>query len=380
MLKGKWNMRLIITAGLLALPVSAFAVNTEPSGFYAGVGASQIDYSGKVLDAVGGKPEWTAIEFAGGYKHNPYVGVEARLGASTSPDLLYSGLYYRTESANETAKTYLLLGFAGANVKATSGKDLSLSGPSYGAGVGFPVGKHFNFNLEYRQLLDDSSADVRLNALTASLDYRFAASGMSAKSGRSESTHSEPYDQQGFYVGLGIAKITLSVDAPVDEGDLNDYDDEDYSEPDFKWNAVELIGGYSHSPLATVEVRLGTTDNAGEEGVDLTLDYASIYYRPSVRFNKVELYGLLGYSSVRSNFEAEGYYDDEYEEYVDGEKDSERFSGISVGAGVRADITDKLSAGIEYRLLARDELEADEDVDSETWDFTALSANLTYRF
>jgi hypothetical protein len=31
-------------------------------------------------------------------------------------------------------------------------------------------------------------------------------------------------------------------------------------------------------------------------------------------------------------------------------------------------------------LLARDELEADEDVDSETWDFTALSANLTYRF
>lgn len=373
-------MRVILTAGLLTLPVSALAinVNTEPAGFYAGVGVTQIDYSGKTHTSLNEKPDWTALEFSGGYKHSPFVGVESRIGLGGSPELLYGGLYYRTESANDTAKTYLLMGLAGANIKAKSGGDLSLAGPSYGAGVGFPVGRNFNFNLEYRVLVDDSDENVNLNAFTASLDYRFSGGTV----GKYSSSPTQPVnpEDRGFYVGLGVAKIDLSIDEPSEEDDLNeDYeDDEDDGGPDLKWNAVELIGGYSHNPLATVEVRLGTTDNAGGDGVDLTLNYASLYYRPSVKFSKVELYGLLGYSSVGLKFDEESYYDEE--ELIEGEESTERFSGISAGVGVGVSITDKLSAGLEYRLLARDELKGEVAEDDETWDFTALSANINYRF
>jgi opacity protein-like surface antigen len=347
-------MRVIITAGLLTLPVTALAVNTEPAGFYAGIGVSQIDYSGKAHASISEKPDWTALELSGGYKHNPFVGVESRIGVGGSPELLYGGLYYRTESANDTAKTYLLLGFAGANIKAKTGSDLSLAGPSYGAGVGFPVSRNFNFNLEYRVVVDDSDEHVNLNAFTASLDYRF--SGFSGgRSSSSDSGSSSQYinpQDRGFYAGLGIAKIDLKVDEPGYEGDDEEMEeDEGGDEP--SWNAVELIGGYSHSPWATVEMRLGTTDNAGEEGVDLTLNYASLYYRPSISFSQIELYGLVGFSSVRLKFEEDAYY---------------------------ASITEQLSAGLEYRLLVRDDLKGEVDEEDETWDFTAVSANVNYRF
>ncbi|MDR7090541.1 outer membrane beta-barrel protein [Cellvibrio fibrivorans] len=372
-------MRVIITAGLLTLPVTALAVNTEPAGFYAGIGVSQIDYSGKAHASISEKPDWTALELSGGYKHNPFVGVESRIGVGGSPELLYGGLYYRTESANDTAKTYLLLGFAGANIKAKTGSDLSLAGPSYGAGVGFPVSRNFNFNLEYRVVVDDSDEHVNLNAFTASLDYRF--SGFSGgRSSSSDSGSSSQYinpQDRGFYAGLGIAKIDLKVDEPGYEGDDEEMEeDEGGGEP--SWNAVELIGGYSHSPWATVEMRLGTTDNAGEEGVDLTLNYASLYYRPSISFSQIELYGLVGFSSVRLKFEEDAYYDDE--ELIEGETESFSFSGASVGAGVSASITEQLSAGLEYRLLVRDDLKGEVDEEDETWDFTAVSANVNYRF
>ncbi len=360
-------MRAIITAGLLTLPVTALAINTEPAGFYAGVGLSQVDTSSNVdLD-------WTAVEFSGGYKHSPLVGVESRLGIGSSPELLYGGLYYRTESANETAKTYLLLGYAGASIEREAGSDVSLSGFSYGAGIGFPVGRNANFNLEYRVLLDDSDKDISLNAFTASFDYRF--------SGASVGPNAINPEDQGFYAGIGVARIDLKIDESTDGDDIVNEDvDEDIDEedggPDLSWNAIELIGGYSHSPLATAELRLGTTDNVGEEGVDLSLNYVSVYYRPSLNFGKVDLYGLLGYSSVRWTFEEESY---EYDgEVYEGEKESETFSGISLGAGVNASVTEKITVGLEYRLLAREEFE-DEGY-KETWDYTALSANVHYRF
>jgi opacity protein-like surface antigen len=358
-------MRAIIATGLLTLPVTALAINTEPAGFYAGVGVSQIDYSGKTHASLHEKPDWTALEFSGGYKHSPFVGVESRLGLGGSPELLYGGLYYRTESANETAKTYLLVGVAGANIKTSFGDDLSLAGPSYGAGLGFSVGKNGNFNLEYRVLVDDSDEGVNLNAISASWDYRFSGAG---------SVQSFSPEDQGFYLGLGLANIDLKLDESTDEDSVDDEDTD--SEPDISWNAVELIGGYSHNPLATVELRLGTTDNAGAEGVDLSLNYISAYYRPSFNLGKVDLYGLLGYSSVRWTFEAESY---EYDgEVYEGEKESETFSGISLGAGVNATVTEKITLGLEYRLLAREELEGEGYKD--TWDYTAVSANVHYRF
>lgn len=371
-------MRLIMTAGLLALPVSALAINTEPAGFYAGVGLSQVDYSGKTDALLTKKPSWTALELSGGYKHSPYVGLETRLGVGSSPDLLYGGIYYRTESANETAKTYLLVGYSGANIGTDSGDDVSLSGFSYGAGVGFPIGKNLNFNLEYRALLDDSDQDVSLNAFAASVDYRFDGSGIGFKGFGGSSQ----YDG-GFYAGLGLARIDLSIDGPSweeDEFDSGDEEDGDNDAPELEWNAIELIGGYTHSPLATVELRLGTTDNAGEGGVDFTLFYTSIYYRPSVNLGKAKLYGLLGYSAVRSHFQDEPDADtgETYPEEI------EDYGGISAGVGIDISVAKNIDLGLEYRLLARDEVGAEEGEDAsdakQTLEFTAISANVSYRF
>lgn len=367
-------MRLLMTAGLLALPASTLAINTEPAGFYAGAGISQIDFSGKAAASLKEKPDWTAVELSGGYKHSPYAGLEARLGSGSSPDLFYSSLYYRTESANETAKTYLLLGYSAAKI-GTDSKDVSLSGFSYGAGLGFPVGKNFNFNLEYRLLLDDSDENVSLNALTASLDYRFAGTDL----GLSGFGSVQPEDQ-GFYAGLGVAKIDLEIDQPGYEDEFDDEGDEDeyVADEDFSWNAIELIGGYSYSPLATVELRLGTTDNAGKDSVDYTLNYFSVYYRPGVDLGKAQLYGLLGYSSVNNKFEEK---DEETGEVF---KDDEKFSGFSYGIGGAYSVTKNINIGLEYRLLVSDDLYGEDDEElsdyKEAWEYTALSANVSYRF
>lgn len=366
-------MRLLMTAGLLALPVSALAINTEPAGFYAGAGISQIDFSGTAAASLNEKPDWTALELSGGYKHSPYVGLEARLGAGSSPDLFYSSLYYRTESANETAKTYLLVGYSAAKI-GTTAKDLSLSGLSYGAGLGFPIGKNFNFNLEYRVLVDDSNEDVSLNALTASLDYRFSGTDL----GFSGFGKIKP-EGQGFYAGLGVAKIDLNIDEPSYEEDANvggDIDEGGNWDP--SWNAIELIGGYRYGPLATVELRLGTTDSEGNDFFEQTLNYVSVYYRPSVDLGKAQLYGLLGYSSLNSKFEET---DEETGEVF---KEDDTFSGFSYGVGGAYSITENINIGLEYRLLVSDDLEDEDDEGSsdyeETWELTALSANVSYRF
>ncbi|HTF97796.1 MAG TPA: outer membrane beta-barrel protein [Cellvibrio sp.] len=383
-------MRKIMTVGLLALPVSALAINTEPAGFYAGTGLSQIEFSGSSDE----DPDWTALELSGGYKHSPYVGVETRLGFGSSPDLMYGGLYYRTESANETAKTYLLLGFGGANIEAESGDDFSLSGISYGAGIGFPVARNLNFNLEYRVLVDDSGEDVSLNALTASLDYRFSGGGDFPGFGFGDTKA----EGQGFYAGLGVAKIDLKIDEPSFEGDSDiedDFgDDEDFDEGDEEdieeggdwdpsWNAIELIGGYSHGPLATVELRLGTTDNGGTGYFDHTLNYVSLYYRPAVDFGKAQLYGLFGYSSVNNKTKET---DDETGEVF---KDDEKMSGLSYGVGGAYSITENLNIGLEYRLLVSKDFSEEDYLDPDdeelqkyevTWEYTAFSANINYRF
>ena len=357
-------MRVLVGAGLLVLPVAALAINAEPAGFYTGVGAAQVVArgSGSGTD----KPEWTAVEILGGYKQSPYAGLEARLGAGSSPDLLYGGLYYRTESANDTAKTYLLLGYAGASV-GDSEDDVSLSGFSYGAGVGFPVGDNFNINLEYRMLLDDSSEDINLSAFSLNLDYRFPGTDLGFKGFSGVDT---PMQEPGFYAGLGLAQIDYTVDYRDPEDDEGSEDeDEDSGAPELSWNAIELIGGYSHSPMATLELRLGTTDDGGQGGTELTLNYASIYYRPTANLGTVQLYGLLGYSSVQFKFTDEP-------DIETGEVESETFtdSGVSFGGGLSLLASQNWQLGLEYRLLMRDK------EDGETAELKAVAANISYRF
>lgn len=165
----------------LSLPMVAVAGDNTTGGFYLGGGAADV----KMSFDEGGSLDWTAVEVIGGYKRNPFVGGEARLGYGSEDglDLLYNSLYYRTESSNDTAKTYLLLGYTFGVLKfdGDSGEDdtVSLNGFSYGAGVGFTVTSRLNFNLEYRVILDGdakydgASENVELSGVSLNVDYRF---------------------------------------------------------------------------------------------------------------------------------------------------------------------------------------------------------------
>lgn len=170
-----------LAAVALSLPMVAVAGDNNVGGFYVGGGAADV----KMRFDEGGSFDWVTAEVVGGYKHNPFVGGEARLGYGSDDglDLLYSSFYYRTESSNDTAKTYLLLGYTLGSVMfdADAGEDdtVSLNGFSYGAGVGFVINSRLNFNLEYRMIIDgDSKWDgytegIELSGVSLNVDYRF---------------------------------------------------------------------------------------------------------------------------------------------------------------------------------------------------------------
>jgi opacity protein-like surface antigen len=170
-----------LAAVALGLPLVAVAGDNLSSGFYVGGGVADVKLS---VDR-GGSRDWMTGEILGGYKHSPFVGGEARVGygSENGSDLLYTSFYYRTESANDTAKTYLLFGYTLGQEKRDSepGKDntVDLNGFSYGVGVGFPVSSQLNFNLEYRMILDGKSKveknkrNVELSGASINVDYRF---------------------------------------------------------------------------------------------------------------------------------------------------------------------------------------------------------------
>lgn len=174
-------MKIWLAAVALSLPMVAVAGDNSSGGFYLGGGAADV----KMRFDEGGSLDWTTGELLGGYKLNPYVGGEARLGYGSEDgmDLIYNSLYYRTESSNDTAKTYLLLGYTFGMVKldADSGDDdtVDLNGFSYGAGVGFTINPRLNFNLEYRVILDGDykydgeKESVELSGVSINVDYRF---------------------------------------------------------------------------------------------------------------------------------------------------------------------------------------------------------------
>ncbi len=166
---------------LMGMPAVVVAGDNTTGGFYLGGGAADL----KMRFDEGGSSDWTIGEILGGYKHNAFVGGEARLGygSENGVDLVYSSIYYRTESTNDTAKTYLLFGytFGQAMLDVGPGQDdtMSLNGFSYGAGVGFPVTNSLNFNLEYRMVLDgdvkyeDESLGLEFSGVSVNVDYRF---------------------------------------------------------------------------------------------------------------------------------------------------------------------------------------------------------------
>ena len=171
--------RSLLALAVVAMATSAHADNRR--GWYIGGGPGFIDTG--VASGDGGSVGFSAIEFYGGYKLNPYVGGELRLGTGLGDDndsffqyeIPYTAAaYYRVESANQVAKLYGLLGAAVVSIEATSGNSVTSDTPvglSYGAGIGFVIGPRGNLNFEIRQLLNN--ADYELEVVSASYDFRF---------------------------------------------------------------------------------------------------------------------------------------------------------------------------------------------------------------
>lgn len=169
----------LVAALALSAASLAYADTSSSSGFYLGGGISSTKNDSD-------SNTYQPLELFGGYKLSPYVGGEIRAGASSSDTAEISNfesVYYRTESANSVGKTYLLLGYTHANLDRQSG-NYSLSGVSYGAGVGFIINDYFNLNLEYKILVDgsgthhvdqasDESVDMKLTSVSVTVDYRF---------------------------------------------------------------------------------------------------------------------------------------------------------------------------------------------------------------
>jgi opacity protein-like surface antigen len=160
-------MKRIIIALLFLVAAPAFADIHANNGFYLGGGVAQISLSDSSYD-------WTALELVGGYKLNPFVGGEVRLGAASEGDpniTSYMSGYYRVESANDVGKTYLLAGYTYGAVSGDSSDNFS--GFSYGGGVGFVIFETLNLNFEYRILCKDNKNNLDFSSFNVGVDYRF---------------------------------------------------------------------------------------------------------------------------------------------------------------------------------------------------------------
>jgi len=187
-----------IGAALVLLASPALADNQR--GFYAGIGGAVV--TGQARSPYD-EAEMPVVEFSAGYKYNGLLGVEARVGAGlkddrdTSSDYFldeqeaqaglseiereikhYSAVYYRPEITNQVARLYGLLGYAELETQVvrwqgntSSEMGESLSGTSFGLGMGWFVSDRLNFNIEYRQLV--KTDDYRFETYSLQWDYRF---------------------------------------------------------------------------------------------------------------------------------------------------------------------------------------------------------------
>jgi opacity protein-like surface antigen len=173
-------MKKILVAALALSAASTYADTNAFEGFYVGGGVSSVRNTWD-------DNKWTPVEVFGGYKMNPYIGGEIRVGSSSGGDSKitnFESVYYRTESSNSVGKTYLLVGYTHADIEAPTG-NFNFNGFSYGAGVGFVINDQFNLNLEYKVLSNAKGTwypdkfsrvedlSIKLSSVSATVDYRF---------------------------------------------------------------------------------------------------------------------------------------------------------------------------------------------------------------
>lgn len=175
-------MRFLISMALVLLANTAIAqsVFDRLDKFYVGGGLTYIDAN----EVAGEGGNLTSAELIGGYKYTGYLGGEVRLGTGMRGESFedgvesnieyYGSVYWRPETANETAKIYGLIGYTSMSMEADAGTvttSTTTSGLSYGGGIGFTFDERWNLNFEYRSIINAS--DVELNAFAANVDYRF---------------------------------------------------------------------------------------------------------------------------------------------------------------------------------------------------------------
>ncbi len=176
-------MRYFLLASLLLLtkPVFAESVFEKLDKYYFGGGAGLVDAN--IIDNNRNSVTFNTMELIAGYKHNGYLGADLRIGfGMTNEDVdfgaglleaeleNYYALYWRTETANETAKLYGLLGYGSVSM-AVGDASNSDSGLSYGAGFGFAMFDNWNLNFEYRTILNND--DNEFTIIGAYVDRRF---------------------------------------------------------------------------------------------------------------------------------------------------------------------------------------------------------------
>jgi opacity protein-like surface antigen len=159
---------------LLAAALSTFACAASADDrFYAGGNLAIWNYTEGSQDV---KYNVSSLEGVVGFNVWEYINIEGRLGlgleGSTEtvtsiqdgklPTKLtldnYASVYIKPELKNDTATFYGLLGYTSANASTENLKtqrDLSVSGLSFGLGMGFFVTDYALVNLEYRNLVQD---------------------------------------------------------------------------------------------------------------------------------------------------------------------------------------------------------------------------------
>jgi len=182
--------KIIAVLGLLCVSVAVFA--DKDKGVYFGGGINLVTVGAE--DRFRNDVNFKAGEVILGYKHNNYLGLEVRGGASLDDEVIairdtalgldeaadsnieeYFSVYYRAELANEIAKLYLLVGQSAIKTRTEFGDDSfvqsSDTGFSYGIGFGLWLDERMNLNFEFKNLVDTQNDSFVAGGINA--DYRF---------------------------------------------------------------------------------------------------------------------------------------------------------------------------------------------------------------
>jgi outer membrane immunogenic protein len=425
----KFSKLLLGAVSLVALSSAAFAADAvieevpvvsgyNWSGFYVGVGVgaganvaeiSGLALSGVSLDGIGG--EGVFGELTVGYDYM----VSPRFLFGALADVHYSNIETRVEgtgfdaSASDTygfdlglragylftpsTLGYVLGGYAWQKgeleVSGMGGGSIDADRDGYFVGVGVETAIASNWTLktEYRftqfgtdNVLEDLGApdgiidsDVSSHTFRVGANYRF---GM--QNGGGAAFEVPAYSWTGFYVGgaLGAGAVVHQINVPP-LGDL------EFNGLGGEGIFGELNAGYDYdfgSWVAGVQVDgrysgISSELNLGGLGVSLDADYGfDILARAGMKLNESTLaYVIGGYSWQHFNIDIPSVIPTD-----DLDWDA---SGFSVGGGLEAAVTDKMTVNLEYRYsqYAGEDFDTGGDIEIEP-SFHTVRIGAKYKF